>query len=354
VVESPPELKLADINSQAARVLRLVLSVAAASALYLTWVDVMPALSVLQKIHLWENHLAIANDANAVEWVTAADVTLAIILAATTLFAARNLPGLLEMTVLQRLPLDAGARYAATTVSRYVIFVVGALLCFHEIGIGWSNVQWLIAAMTVGLGFGLQEIFANFVSGIILLFERPIRLGDTVTIGDIHGTVSRIRIRATTIVDWDNKELIVPNKEFVTGHLVNWTLTNPTLRLIVNVGVAYGSDTRLTTNLLYRVAHENSEVLSEPEPVVVFKEFGDSALNFELRVFVNGLTTFRRLKHELHLAIDDLFREHEIEIAFPQRDLHLRSLPAQLLELVDPAQLRRDAEGASVAHTKAA
>ena len=157
------------------------------------------------------------------------------------------------------------------------------------------------------------------------------------TIGSIHGTVTRIRIRATTIVDWDNKELIVPNREFVTGHLVNWTLTNPTLRLVINVGVAYGSNTRLTTQLLYRVAMENEYVMEDPEPVVVFKEFGDSCLNFELRVFVNGLTTFRRLRHDLHMAIDDLFREHDIEIAFPQRDLHVRSLPAALVALINPA-----------------
>ena len=112
----------------------------------------------------------------------------------------------MEIVILQRLPLDAGARYAASTVSRYLIVVTGFLLGFRAVGIGWSSVQWLIAAMTVGLGFGLQEIFANFVSGIILLFERPIRVGDTVTIGDITGTVTRIQIRATTILDWDNKD----------------------------------------------------------------------------------------------------------------------------------------------------
>jgi potassium efflux system protein len=212
------------------------------------------------------------------------------------------------------------------------------------IGIGWSSVQWLVAAMTVGLGFGLQEIFANFVSGIILLFERPARVGDTVTIGTITGTITRIRIRATTVLDWDNKELIVPNKEFVTGNLVNWTLTNPTLRLIINVGVAYGSNTRLVTELLYQVAQGNSDVLEEPAPIVVFSEFGDSSLNFELRIFVSDLSTYRRLRHDLHMAIDDAFREHGIEIAFPQCDLHVRSLPDGMLVNSDAKQPRKSAE----------
>ncbi len=197
----------------------------------------------------------------------------------------------------------------------------------RQLGIGWQNVQWLVAAMTVGLGFGLQEIFANFVSGIILLFERPARVGDIVTVGAITGTVTKIRIRATTILDWDNKELIVPNKEFVTGNLVNWTLSNPNLRLVLKVGVAYGSDTRLVTELLYQVANQSLNVLETPEPSVVFNEFGDSSLNFELRLFVSDLKLYRSLRHELHIAIDDIFRQHQIEIAFPQCDLHVKSMP---------------------------
>ena len=291
----------------------------------------LPALGILRKVELWQNNLIATTDNSPVVWVTAADVLVALLIGGLTLVASRNVPGLMEIVVLQRLPLDAGARYAASTVSRYLIVVTGFLLGFRAIGIGWSSVQWLVAAMTVGLGFGLQEIFSNFVSGIILLFERPIRVGDTVTIGEITGTVTRIQIRATTVLDWDNKELIVPNREFVTGNLVNWTLSNPTLRVILKLGIAYGSDVRLATRLLYRVAAENAQVLDDPEPVVVFTDFGDSCLNLELRLYVNGLLNYRRLKHELHLAIDDLFREHHIEIAFPQRDLHLRSVPPDLL-----------------------
>ena len=128
------------------------------------------------------------------------------------------------MVILQRLSFDAGSRFAVTTVVRYVIVVVGVVVTFGQLGIGWSKVQWLVAAVTVGLGFGLQEIFANFVSGLIILFERPIRVGDIVTIGGFSGRVTQIRIRATTIRQWDRKELVVPNKEFITGQLINWSL----------------------------------------------------------------------------------------------------------------------------------
>ncbi len=328
VVEPAPAVRLTDINRQARALVSTGAAAAFVLAMWVLWSDVLPALGILNRVQLWPSASAVVDAGGVPVFITLADLMLATLALALTWYAGKNVPGLLEIAVLQRLPLDAGARYAASSVTRYILVVTGIVLSLRLIGIGWSSVQWLVAAMTVGLGFGLQEIFANFVSGIILLFERPARVGDTVTIGSITGTITRIRIRATTVLDWDNKELIVPNKEFVTGNLVNWTLTNPTLRLIIQVGVAYGSDTRLTTQLLYRVARENPEVLDEPAPIVVFSEFGDSSLTFELRLFVSDLSTYRRLRHDLHIAIDDTFREHGIEIAFPQCDLHVRSLPA--------------------------
>jgi potassium efflux system protein len=221
-------------------------------------------------------------------------------------------------------------------MTQYVLVVVGVAICFRQIGIGWQSVQWLVAAMTVGLGFGLQEIFANFVSGIILLFERPIRVGDTVTIGNVSGTVTRIRTRATTVLDWDNKELIVPNRDFVTGNLVNWTLSNPDLRVVINIGIAHGSDTALATRLLYEVARANPLTLDDPETTVVFTRFSPSSLDFELRVFACGLANFRMLRHDLHMAIDNAFREHQIKIAFPQQDLHVRTIPEGWLPHIQP------------------
>jgi small-conductance mechanosensitive channel len=347
VVEPTPAVRLTDINRQARALVSAGAAAAFVLAMWVLWNDVLPALGILNRVELWPSASAVVDAGGIAKYITLADLILAVLALALTWYAGKNVPGLLEIAVLQRLPLDAGARYAASSVTRYILVVTGIVLSLRLIGIGWSSVQWLVAAMTVGLGFGLQEIFANFVSGIILLFERPARVGDTVTIGSITGTITRIRIRATTVLDWDNKELIVPNKEFVTGNLVNWTLTNPTLRLIVQVGVAYGSDTRLTTQLLYQVARDNPEVLEEPAPIVVFSQFGDSSLTFELRIFVSDLSTYRRLRHDLHIAIDDAFREHGIEIAFPQCDLHVRSLPPGMYGNAAPSGAREQAVPAS-------
>jgi potassium efflux system protein len=227
----------------------------------------------------------------------------------------------------RKLQTGTGERYAYATILKYGITLVGIALALGTIGVSWSNIQWLVAAVGLGLGFGLQEIFANFISGLIILFERPIRVGDTVTVGDISGTVTRIRIRATWITGFDRKELVVPNKEFVTNKLVNWSLSDAILRVEVPVGIAYGSDTQKAMEVLHRVAHENQHALEEPRPQVLFLGFGDSALLFELRVFSPDVERRLLIKHELHLAVDAAFRAAGIEIAFPQRDLHLRSVP---------------------------
>ena len=326
-----PEVPLIEVSQQTRTIIRVATVVALLGLVWVSWADVLPALE-------WVGRISIVPDAIAAEAglpadasidarnVTLADVFKAFVVAVLTFLAARNLPGLLEIAVLQRLPLDAGARYAAAAIARYAIAILGLVVAFRLIGIGWSSVQWLVAAVSVGLGFGLQEIFANFVSGLILLFERPIRVGDTVTINDITGTVTRIRIRATTVLDWDNRELVMPNKDFVTGNLINWTLSNPNVRVVQTIGIAYGSDTELATRLLKEAAVANSRILDEPAPLVVFTEFGDNSLIFELRFFVTGLQAFRTIKHELNLAIDRAFRDAEIEISFPQRDLHVRSI----------------------------
>jgi potassium efflux system protein len=257
--------------------------------------------------------------------ITLGDVLLALLIAAAVLALVRNLPGLLEVSLFQRLP--AGERYAYATIVKYAVTIAGLALAFDTLGVGWSSIQWLVAAVGLGLGFGLQEIFANFVSGLIILFERPIRVGDTVTVGEVSGTVSKIRIRATWITSFDRKELVVPNKEFVTNRLVNWSLTDAVLRVDIPVGIAYGSDTELALRVLRRVAEENEHVLADPPPQALFLGFGDSALSFELRVFSPDVAHFQSIRHQLHLAVDRAFREAGIEIAFPQRDLHLRTLP---------------------------
>ena len=229
------------------------------------------------------------------------------------------------MVLLQRFGLGTGERAAISTIVQYVIVVIGGSSIFKILGVGWGNVQWLVAALGVGIGFGLQEIVANFISGLILLFERPIRVGDTVTVGDVSGTVSKIRIRATSITDWDRKELIVPNKEFVTGRLVNWTLSDTIVRVVIPVGIAYGSDTEKAKEWMLKVARENKDVLRDPPPSVVFMAFGASSLDFVLRAFTK-IDTLLSVRDELNMAVDKAFREAGIEIAFQQRDIHIRSV----------------------------
>lgn len=291
-------------------------------------VPLIPGMGMMQAEDSQDN----TADEEAVS-VTVADIGFSAIILIATLIAFRNVPGLIEIVVLQRLPLDAGSRYALSTVIRYLIVVIGILIAFQAVGISWSNVQWLAAALTFGLAFGLQEIFANFVSGLIILAERPIRLGDTVTVGETSGTVMKIRMRATTISDWNRKELIIPNKTFITSDVINWSLTDPILRVSIVVGVSYSSDVDKVEKLLYKIAADNKTVLADPKPTVIFKEFGDSTLNFEIRVFIPHIEYFVPVRHEIHNAIYKVFKAEGIEIAFPQRDLNIRSI-GELSELI--------------------
>jgi potassium efflux system protein len=312
-------LDLAAINAQTRHFVEYSLAVTGCLGIWLVWIDVLPALRIFNEIVLWQ----IAEQADP---ITLADLFQAILIFVTTVISAKNIPGLLQMTVLERLPLDAGLRYTIGAVSRYLIVVVGLVLGCHAIGLSWAKVQWLVAAVSVGLGFGLQEIFANFVSGLIILFERPVRVGDVVTVDDVTGVISRIRMRATTITNWDRKEFIVPNKEFITGRLLNWTLSDQVNRVVINVGIAYGSDTALAAELLMKVASGHPGVLDDPAPQVTFEEFGESTLNFVVRCYLPDLENRLRIIHDLHMGIDREFRGAGIEIAFPQHDVHIRTV----------------------------
>ncbi len=308
------------ISRQTRNYINIMAILATFVGLWFIWSDNLPALGIFNKIELWQTTM----NQKPVS-ITITDLCTAVFILFITFITTRNVLSILEIGVLQRLPLDSGMRFAIVTLTRYLIVITGVVMAFTAIGIGWAKVQWLVAAMTVGLGFGLQEIFANFISGLIILFEQPMRIGDTVTVGDISGTVTRIKIRATTILGWDRKELVVPNKEFITGRLINWSLSDNVLRLVFPVGIAYGSDTALTEKTLYEVARKHSGVLKDPEPVVIFKGFGSSSLDFELRVYIPDINSYLNVWHEINLAIDNAFRKEKIEIAFPQQDLHVRS-----------------------------
>jgi potassium-dependent mechanosensitive channel len=320
-----PELNFNALSEQAKRLVRFGYLLTAVVGSWMIWGDLLPALDFFDQIVLPISTQEIVDGVTTETPLSLSVLLVGIIALVITLLAAKNLPGVLEITLLQRLPLDAGARYALTTLLQYLIVGIGVITAFSTIGFQWSSIQWLVAALGVGLGFGLQEIVANFISGIILLFERPIRVGDVVTLDDTTGVVSRIRIRATTIINYDKQEMLIPNKEFITGRVINWTLTDKVNRVIVTVGVAYGSDVNQAMALMLEAAHENDNVLDDPPPVATFEAFGDNALTLLLRSYLGAMENRLPTITALHEAINRKFNEAGISIAFPQRDLHLDS-----------------------------
>lgn len=318
----PEEVTVASIGGQTRALLRAALITVGGIGIFWVWSDLLPALQVLDTIELWRFD---GNGEQSAHFVSLRLLLVSLVAITLTIIASRNLPGLLEIGLLQHVPIDAGARYAVTSVCRYLIVVGGVVYAASLLGIRWSQLQWMAAALTVGLGFGLQEVFANFVSGLILLFERPFRVGDTITVDNLSGTVTRIRTRATTILDWDNKEIVVPNKTFITGQLVNWTLSDSVTRVTVAVGTAYGSDPDHVLQVLRDVGSEHPRVLSEPQPTSWLMSFGDSSINFELRVYVAEIRDRLPVSTELGSAIHRRFREMGIEIPFPQVDVHMRA-----------------------------
>ena len=284
------------------------------------WDDMLPALRVLDDVTLWTYSKPGADHPVP---ITLASLGLAILALGLIFVVTRQLPAFLEIALLQRLNMTQGSRYTVVTLTKYVIVALGLVWIFNVLGGSWSEFQWIFAALGVGIGFGLQEIVANFISGLIILFERPIRVGDVVTVGNTDGVVTRIRIRATTIRNWDRKELLVPNKNFITQELLNWSLSDQTTRLVINVGVAYGSDVEKAIRIMEKIAKDHPRVLDDPVPLVVFEQFGDNALQLSLRCFMDDIDIRLRVATEINLAINRAMGEAGIEIAFPQRDVHL-------------------------------
>ncbi len=370
--EQKPQQSLQEIENQAAslarvqddtrKLIRVMAMTLALLGMWAVWSPSLPALSAFDRVSMWavdsstpapdpsadgagdtaKSDLAIPGMSesssdqpktivgNDKDFVSLQDVIVAVFLLVIFFFLARQLPSIFELLVFQRLNLEPGGAFAFSTILRYLLIGIGVFMVCSRLQIEWSKVQWIAAAITFGIGFGLQEIFANFVAGIIILFERPLRLGDFVTLEDVSGHVTKIRIRATTIRDFSNKELVVPNREFITGKLVNWTLTDPVIRVEILVGIAYGSDTRLAEKILLKTAHENPIVIDQPAPSVAFRNFGESSLDFELRVNIKDSNMLVPVQSQLRFEIDRAFREANIEIAFPQRDLHIRSVDREV------------------------
>ncbi len=266
----------------------------------------------------------VTNSSNENEIVSVADLLMFTIVILSTIWILKNLTGIIEYTIFARLKLDDGIKYAVLTITRYTIFLIAALLMLSTVHLDLGRLGWLVAAMGVGLGFGLQEIVLNFVSGIILLIERPIRVDDVVTIGNNIGTVTHINIRATTIINFDRQELIVPNRMLITQEVTNWTRGDSIIRLIVPIGVAYGSDTDKVSELLLNIAKEQQMVLDDPAPCVHFMSHGESSLDFELRVFLPNPTLRFDSLDAINKDINRKLAENGIEIPFPQRDIHIK------------------------------
>ncbi|EMI21348.1 membrane protein containing Mechanosensitive ion channel MscS domain protein [Rhodopirellula maiorica SM1] len=310
---------LPKLDRQTRQLVYVMATVIAISGLALIWSNVLPAIEIFDRIVLWRVSVGENMD---IEPVTLRDLLYSIGVVVVLVYSARNLPGLLELFVLRKTSLDSGARYALTTILRYTLTVVGAFVVLNILSVPWTQLGWLLAAASVGLGFGLQEIVANFVSGIILLLERPVRVGDIVTIDDTTGVVSRIQMRATTVTSWERKELVVPNKDLITGKILNWSLTNVINRLSIEVGVDYDADPNQVREILERVVSEHPDVMDDPAPLINFESFGDSSLNFAVRFYLATLDRRVGVTHEVNTAIIEAFRAANISIPFPQRDVN--------------------------------
>jgi small-conductance mechanosensitive channel len=233
--------------------------------------------------------------------------------------------GLLEFSVLRTSTIEAGTRNAIYTLCQYAVIGLALVALSNILKLDWAKFGWMAAALSVGLGFGLQEVVANFVCGLIVLFERPIRVGDVVTIEGTTGTVTNINMRATTITNWDRQDFVVPNKNLITGTILNWTLSTSVNRVVIPVGVAYGTNTAQARQILLDVAAEHPKVLDDPKPLASFEQFADSSLSLALRAYLPNLDNRLGTITELHTEIMMRFAAAGIEIPFPQQDFHLRS-----------------------------
>lgn len=257
--------------------------------------------------------------------ITLASLFLFVFVFAVFIMASKLLTRMLGSRVLSHLRIDEGTRYNLERVFYYALSIIGAIVAFQFIGINLSGLAVIFGLLSVGIGFGLQNITSNFVSGLILLFERPISVGDRVMVGDTEGDVIAINMRSTTIQSLNNVAIIVPNSEFISQRVINWSHGDKKIRLDLDVGVSYTSDLDTVLRCLKEVAHENEHVLRTPEPVVLFLGFGDSSWNMQLRCWIADPKQHWLIRSAINCAITRKFHESNVEIPYPQRDLHVRS-----------------------------
>jgi len=245
-----------------------------------------------------------------------------IILIIAFYFLSRILRGILRKRVLTHFKITDSAKFVFLRLTHYIVMFIGIIIAFNTVGIQLTSLVVGLSVLGVGIAFGLQNITSNFISGIILLFERNVNVGDFISVGNVMGQVKSIRIRSTTIVTLDNIMLIVPNSKFIEDTVTNWSVEDPKIRVSVPIGVAYGSDTELVTRLLLRAAEEHEEVLSDPAPRVQFTGFGNSSLDFILLLWICNAIDRQRIVSDLNYVIEKLFRKNGVTIPFPQMDVH--------------------------------
>jgi len=257
--------------------------------------------------------------------VTTASILIFFLLLTFFIFAGIFVRRAINRKIFKRFNVDEGTSYTLSRITQYIIITIGVLISFNFVGINLSSLTVIFGLLSVGIGFGLQNVTSNFISGLIILFERPISVGDRVMVNQIEGDIVEINIRATMVRTVNNISIVVPNSEFVSKDVINYSHGDPTYRLDVNVGVSYDSDLDTVLKALKEVAVNNNSVMKNPEPEVHLIEFGDSSWNMQLRSWVPNVKDYPKIRNELNQAIVRTFRKYNIVIPFPQRDLHMRS-----------------------------
>ncbi|MFB6435068.1 MAG: miniconductance mechanosensitive channel MscM [Candidatus Malihini olakiniferum] len=320
-----PVVDLDTISAKSLQLVRSILTLIAVVSVIALWSEIHSAFSFLENINLWEVTSTVKG-VEKIQPITLGAVLISILIFSITTQIVRNLPALLELALLQHLDLSPGSGYAIITISKYMLMLIGCLVGFSFIGIEWSQLQWLVAALSVGLGFGLQEIFANFISGLIILFEKPIRISDTVTIRDLTGSIMRINTRATTIIDWDRKEIIVPNKAFITEQFINWSLSDSVTRVVLTIPAPVDSDSDKVTKILLNAVKHCLLVLENPPPEAFLVDLHQGIQIFELRIFVAEIGHRMPIRHEIHQLILQAYRQNNMEMPFPPFQVQMSSV----------------------------
>lgn len=329
--EQDKVIKISTVNQQIFRMADLIAWLVLFVALYAIWSDLVSVAYYLNGFVMWET-----TTDGKVETVTILNLLRSLFYVGITYILVKNIAGILEVTLFSRVKFSKGTPHTLTAVLTYIIVTVGCISAFTALGISWGKIQWIFTALSVGLGFGVREIFGSFVSGTILLFERPIRVGDKVTVGNFTGVITSIRLRSTTLVDDEHKEVVLPNQAFVTDRFINWTLHNTITRLHITMKIKLGADLNRVQALLFQAANEAEKVMQDPRPNVNLLHFGEGWIEHELTVYVPELDDRSGTRNFLHKRISELFHQHGIQIAFNQVDLHFP--PENRLQAVEMTQ----------------